>query len=545
MKGGRQRDGRTAAGTVRFTAALLVLGMVLLSVFASGTSAAIITLIVPTLQLLPSAARLAALTAGSLGILGLVLPGLILLGSALFGRWYCAVLCPLGTLQELASHSRKKQWRFRESSPALRATALVAVASLAVAGASSLASWLDPWSLFSRFLAGDIQPLVRLALRIDHPDLHLESAISAGLAMAAILGASVFSGRWFCGNLCPVGTVLGLLNLAAPLRVRLDESTCVSCGRCSSVCPAACLDGGRKRLDASRCVTCLACLDACPTGATRYGRAPVSGRMPAVARTRRRPAEGTPETARPSISLSGIMPLDRKRFIGLLGMGAAALSLAAAARKSGVAWKPYTVPGDFSGTVIPPGAGSVARFVETCLACGLCVARCPAKIIRPSFGQLGLSGLFVPRLDYDISYCQYECTACMDVCPGGALEALELGTKKLVKMGNSTLIRDRCVVITNRTKCGACAEHCPTGAVRMVRGDTGLPEPVFDTAMCIGCGACHHACPVTPDKAISVAGYATHETAVPPSKNLPGTLPDIASEEDVRSLNGAVEEFPF
>jgi ferredoxin len=267
--------------------------------------------------------------------------------------------------------------------------------------------------------------------------------------------------------------------------------------------------------------------------------------MPAVARTRRRPAQGTPETVRPSISLSGFMPLDRKRFIGLLGMGATALSLSAAAKKSGVAWKADTVSGDFSGTVIPPGAGSVARFVEKCLACGLCVARCPAKIIRPSFGQLGLSGLFVPRLDYDISYCQYECTACMDVCPGGALEALDLATKKRVKMGNSTLIRDRCVVITNRTKCGACAEHCPTGAVRMVRGETGLPEPVFDTAMCIGCGACHHACPVTPDKAISVAGYATHKTAIPPSKNLPGTLADIASEEDVRSPNRAVEEFPF
>jgi ferredoxin len=133
----------------------------------------------------------------------------------------------------------------------------------------------------------------------------------------------------------------------------------------------------------------------------------------------------------------------------------------------------------------------------------------------------------------------------MDVCPSGALEALDLATKKLVKMGNSTLIRDRCVVIKNRTKCGACAEHCPTGAVRMVRGETGLPEPVFDTAMCIGCGACHHACPVTPEKAISVAGYATHETAIPPSKNLPGTLADIAEEEDVRSHDGAVEEFPF
>ena len=79
----------------------------------------------------------------------------------------------------------------------------------------------------------------------------------------------------------------------------------------------------------------------------------------------------------------------------------------------------------------------------------------------------------------------------------------------------------------------------------MVRGETGLPEPVFDTAMCIGCGACHHACPVTPDKAISVAGYAIHETAVAPTKQLPGTLPDTAKDTDRQFPGEAVEEFPF
>lgn len=570
MKGGRPRDGRAAVPraracrsmsplrAARIGSAFSVLVLSVAGFFAAGTSASLLTRIVPSMQLLPSTGRLAALTAGSLGILGIVLPVLLLLSSAIFGRWYCAFLCPLGSLQDLAACFRRKNWRYRTSSMMLRMTALIGAAALAVAGALSLASWIDPWSIFSRFITCDIQPLVRIAFRADLPGLSLETVIPAGLAMAVILVVSAFSGRWFCGNLCPVGTVLGLLNRLAPLRLRLEQSACIYCGRCTSVCPASCLDGARKVLDSTRCTYCLACLDACPTGSLRYGRAPASVSAPGARRNnlvgfrafaaRTSAARSTAAravTVSPALSFSGIMPLDRKRFIGLLGMGAAALSLAAAAKKSGVAWKPASDSGDYSGTVIPPGAGSAARFAEKCLACGLCVARCPARIIRPSLGQLGLSGLFVPRLDYDISYCQYECTACMDICPSGALEALDLATRKLVKIGNSTLIRDRCVVIKNRTKCGACAEHCPTGAVRMVRGETGLPEPVFDTAMCIGCGACHHACPVTPDKAISVAGYATHGTAVPPAKNLPGTLPNHAALGDAQILDEAMEEFPF
>jgi ferredoxin len=63
------------------------------------------------------------------------------------------------------------------------------------------------------------------------------------------------------------------------------------------------------------------------------------------------------------------------------------------------------------------------------------------------------------------------------------------------------------VVVTNRTSCGACAEICPTGAVRMVGGRVpGRPEPALEDALCIGCGACQKSCPVLPGPAIFVVG---------------------------------------
>jgi ferredoxin len=111
----------------------------------------------------------------------------------------------------------------------------------------------------------------------------------------------------------------------------------------------------------------------------------------------------------------------------------------------------------------------------------------------------------------------------------------------LTKIGNATLVKERCIVFKNRSKCGACAEHCPTGAVRMVVGETGLPEPVFTSSICIGCGACHHACPAKPERAISVSGLAVHATAERPS-------PALFESEDggaARTPGVGAEGFPF
>ena len=67
------------------------------------------------------------------------------------------------------------------------------------------------------------------------------------------------------------------------------------------------------------------------------------------------------------------------------------------------------------------------------------------------------------------------------------------------------------------TACGSCSEHCPTQAVKMIPYVDGLTIPEIDNTICIGCGACEHACPVTdPYPAIYIATNEVHVLAEKP-----------------------------
>jgi ferredoxin len=509
------RGARTAR-ILRQISAVFILAALVVAFLVPGDTANLLARAVSAWQFFPAADRavyevLSGFKVG--GIAACISAIVILLATGLFGRWYCAALCPLGTLQDLTALIQGKGGqRYKRSFKPLRLAILLAVIVLSLLGAISIASWADPWSIFSRFFTYNLRPLIRLVHKEDLTGLSIVAMGLSGAAFMAILGASILSRRWFCGNFCPVGSVLGLLNSISFVRIRLDDRTCVSCGACASVCRAACIDVSKKRLDATRCVNCLSCLEVCPTKAFRYG-----GRG-----------------YRKTVSRDNTPVMNRAQFLSFFYRGAVTVSLL-----SILPVRAFPADRNQPYPVLPPGARSIDRFTRTCIACGLCVNRCPSKVLQPAPGLIEGKGFLVPRLDYSISYCQYDCTVCMEVCPSGALEKLNRDRKHLAKIGDASLVKTRCIVFTNGTKCGACAEHCPTGAVRMVVGETGLPEPVFTSSICIGCGACHYACPVHPLQAISVTGLSVQTIAEQPSLNLFDTTPQGNNPE------GSEDAFPF
>jgi ferredoxin-type protein NapF len=322
-----------------------------------------------------------------------------------------------------------------------------------------------------------------------------------GLARGGAPGANFFLGlaflfvlvvvplrwpRWFCGALCPSGTLFMLLRRLAPGKVR-DTGCAADCGRCAAVCPALCIKEGR--IDSKLCVDCLECAAACSSGALRYSFQPPRRAL-------------TPVDAQ-------CVPLLKRREV-LAGLFSAAAGLGAAPWLRNI----FSIVGT-AAAVVPPGGKAYATFLERCMACDTCVSVCPTRVLVPAGGELGSAGLAKVKLDFAAGYCAYECNACLAVCPSGAISFFPLEAKKLIRIGRSRLIKKLCIPFEFERDCGACQEQCPTGAITM-EPFRSTYAPRLHEERCIGCGACQFACPVRPLKAIVVDPVESHTFASAP-----------------------------
>ncbi|MDR2159340.1 MAG: 4Fe-4S binding protein [Treponema sp.] len=442
---------------------------------------------------------------GTAGVTVLVVLAL----SLLFGRVFCSVLCPLGTLQELcwrAGNFMRRKIRAGEkerpgngmirsgyaAAPGIRyAVPLLAGFGLALSFSPFMMA-LDPVSNFGRGME---------ALRTAAGGNTAPLVLVFALPFVLILAAAFFRGRVFCGW-CPVGLTLGLPSSAAPFGIKIS-SRCVSCGICEKKCPAACMDSRLKRIDSERCVLCFSCVSACPGGSVSYGlrgKAALSG-----------------ESRRVFLKGAGRVSL----FCGAAYLLGSSLKLPAAAGAV-----------DAKLPVLPPGALNAGHYRARCIGCQACAAACPVGIVMARDSLR-------PALDYTRAGCQYNCVECGKVCPTGAIRLLEVEEKRRTRIALSSLYFERCVVNTKRESCGACAEVCPTGAVTMIgyseSGISWLTRPVFDERYCIGCGACFAACPAGP-RALGI-------NAVPEQTLTVGVRPSEEGGEGF--LIEDTDDFPF
>lgn len=235
---------------------------------------------------------------------GLLTIVFIVVGSLLFGRIYCSVLCPLGILQDVSDrlfrlrrrkktdkkkgglYTQKRKASHRKANPLLRYGFLGMSVLVFILGSSFVLLLLDPYSIFGRFTTTFVNPVVSLlnnglARIFNHfgsyifvnGEVHLTS-VSLAIVTAATVAIILFlvrsSGRLWCNTVCPVGTALGEVSRWSVMRVQLDEEKCIACNACIKSCKAQCIDSEYK-IDYSRCVTCFNCIETCPSGALSYG----------------------------------------------------------------------------------------------------------------------------------------------------------------------------------------------------------------------------------------------------------------------------------
>ena len=407
----------------------------------------------PKVQLLP------AVLAGSFGM-----AAAILVVTLLIGRFYCAVVCPMGVFQDLFvwAHKllfgKKRPYRYHKPQNWLRYTVLAAFVLLMVLGLGSIAALIAPYSAYARMVTG----------------IHASGLVQwVAIATLAVIGVMAFGwGRLWCNTLCPVGSLLSLVSRYRIVGIRIDADKCVGCHKCEKGCKAMCIDVDGRSVDHSRCVNCFNCLGECKAGAISFG---VGGR-----------------TADHSVDSS------RRKFVaGTVAVGA---TMAAEAQEQkldgGLAAITHKQVPDRKTPVKPAGAQSLKHFTSHCTACQLCVSQCPEKVLRPS---TKLERLLQPEMNFTDGYCRTACTRCSEVCPAGAIKPVTKEEKTAISTGYAVVLKENCI------SCGTCARHCPSEAIQIVDG-----LPAVNEARCLGCGACEYYCPARPVTAIYVEGREVH-----------------------------------
>lgn len=446
-----------------------------------------------------------------------VVVGILILITLLFGRIYCSVICPLGIMQDVfawfGKKTKRNRYHYSRAHSALRYVILGLFIVALIAGIHLPVALLAPYSAYGRIVTHLLAPVYGwinnlLALWAEHANSYLfyetdvwlkgVSTLIVAIATLLIVGTWAWkSGRGYCNSICPVGTILGFVARFSLFKPVIDTEKCNNCKLCTRNCKAACINAEAHQIDYSRCVVCMDCLGKCHQGAISY-----------------RPV-GWSASKKATIHSSAPTDESRRKFIGTGALLTVGGMVHAQQKKvdGGLATIEKKEIIKRNTPIVPAGAGSLRHFTQHCTACQLCVAECPNGVLRPSSD---LSRLMQPEMSYERGYCRPECNRCSEVCPAGAIRPISVEEKSSTQIGHAVWVKENCVVLTDGVKCGNCARHCPTEAIQMVAsvaGDDKSPQiPVVDTEKCIGCGACENLCPARPFSAIYVEGHLMHKT---------------------------------
>lgn len=134
----------------------------------------------------------------------------------LFGRVFCAGVCPMGALQELVNVKNG-----RISKPVAMVLGLLPWLYLILTILYAITR--------SRFLVCEFDPFIGI--------FRLGGDVELLIFGIALLIISVFTGRPFCRFLCPYGALLSLFSALSWKKVEITKKKCINCDLCHNSCP--------------------------------------------------------------------------------------------------------------------------------------------------------------------------------------------------------------------------------------------------------------------------------------------------------------------
>ena len=124
---------------------------------------------------------------------------------------------------------------------------------------------------------------------------------------------------------------------------------------------------------------------------------------------------------------------------------------------------------------------SKADFAEYCEVCDACIKQCPEGILVRGAGRF-------PVVDFSKGECTF-CKKCVLACEYSAFKGdNNKPWDAVAQIGESCLT-------AHAVECRSCGDSCEQSAIRFRLQVGTVAQPLLDTALCTGCGACVAGCP--------------------------------------------------
>lgn len=194
--------------------------------------------------------------------------GIIIFFGVMLGRFICGFLCPFGWFQDMLHKIPSKKFRTKKLKflTYMKYIILVVAVIILPTFMNNKAGLASPY--FCKYICPQGILEGGIPLSIANP------AIRATLGklftwklmiLISITGLSIMVYRPFCKWICPLGALYALFNKVSLLHYKVDENTCISCGKCARTC--------KMEVDITKntahmeCIRCGECVKVCPTKA--------------------------------------------------------------------------------------------------------------------------------------------------------------------------------------------------------------------------------------------------------------------------------------
>jgi MauM/NapG family ferredoxin protein len=442
------------------------------------------------------------------GFIIVLLPGVVIVAlTIVFGRFFCSMVCPLGTSIDISDRlfsgseaAERKRISPRSKWKLIKYLVLLFILTAALLRIS-LAAYGAPIPIITRFYALLVYPVFTLmadagltVLRPIADKMGITWLAYADLlnpvfalqwfiiALPGVIFALAFrSPRFWCRYLCPSGAILALFSMQPLLNRRRVSRQCTSCGLCRKGCPMDAIAEDPHATDFAECIVCRRCSELCPEDAVRF-------------------------FAKKGDMAQRVIRFSAHRRV-LIGSALAGFLAALIVR---VGLKGIACEGGLgrimdSTLIRPPGAVPECSFLDRCVGCGECMKACPTNTLQPSGMVAGLAGFFSPIVVPRRGPCDPTCNACGHVCPTEAIRPLPMEEKRYAKIGTASITRQRCIAWEYGKTCLICDEVCPYGAISLQQvSGLAVAVPYVEEGRCNGCGFCEYYCPVQAKAAIVV-----------------------------------------